>query len=314
MPEFKLACNADNKATELVLWRVGGSRSQNPHMRAFWGSVFSFFLAFLGWFALAPLGLEVARSMAICENQLYDPVTNPKRKTFVKFKNIKTEKKYCQYGKLDDNSDCKEVPQDKVNSPVLSEREKYRPEVLPKCVCTGGTHCKSTLANAGVASVGSTIFVRVALGTLLERFGPVNVQSSLLCFGAFWVALAATISAEWNYILIRFFIGCAGATFVTNQFWCSLMFAPNVVGTANATAAGWGNLGGGVTQIFMIAVLFNPFVDAGMSENTAWRVAMQIPACAFLLCALGLKVFCQDTPTKLRFSPSDLGKTSGASM
>ena len=45
--------------------------------------------------------------------------------------------------------------------------------------------------------------------------------------------------------------GCHGATFVTNQFWCSLMFAPHVVGAANATATGWGNLGGGVTQIFM---------------------------------------------------------------
>merc|ERR1719198_2145224 len=127
----------------------------------------------------------------------------------------------------------------------------------------------------------------------------------LMLHGAFWVALASVISDPWNYILIRFFIGTAGATFVTNQFWSSLMFAPNVVGTANATAAGWGNLGGGVTQIFMIALLFNPFVAAGMEEGTAWRVAMQVPAIAFLLCALCMKLLCQDTPTKLRFEPSD---------
>ena len=62
-----------------------------------------------------------------------------------------------------------------------------------------------------LASVASTIFVRVALGTLLERFGPVNVQCGLMTFGAFWVALAAAITAPWNYTLIRFFIGCAGA-------------------------------------------------------------------------------------------------------
>ena len=74
-----------------------------------------------------------------------------------------------------------------------------------------------------------TIFVRVSLGTLLERFGPVNVQSSLMTFGAFWVAIASIIFSDWSFILIRTFIGCAGATFVTNQFWCSLMFAPNVV-------------------------------------------------------------------------------------
>ena len=37
------------------------------------------------------------------------------------------------------------------------------------------------------------------LGTLLERFGPVNVQSGLLTFGAFWVAMAAAITAPWNY-------------------------------------------------------------------------------------------------------------------
>merc|ERR1712048_1526188 len=187
-------------------------------------------------------------------------------------------------------------------------------KVLTKCVCTGGTDCKSVLANAGVASVASTILVRVALGTLLERFGPVNVQFGLLAHGAFWVALASTISDPWNYILIRFFIGTAGATFVTNQFWSSLMFAPNVVGTANATAAGWGNLGGGVTQIFMIAVLFKPFVSAGMSNGTAWRVAMIVPAIAFVLCAICMKLLCWDTPTKRRFDVADTGKTSGASL
>ena len=160
---------------------------------------------------------------------------------------------------------------------------QYRPEVLAKCVCTTGTDCNGIIANAGVAAVASTIFVRIALGTLLERFGPVNVQSGLLTFGAFWVAMAAAISAPWNYTLIRFFIGCAGATFVTNQFWCSLMFSPNVVGTANATAAGWGNLGGGVTQIFMISVLFNPMVNSGMAADMAWRVSMIVPAVLFLI-------------------------------
>merc|ERR1711912_10416 len=39
---------------------------------------------------------------------------------------------------------------------------------------------------------------------------------------------------------------------------------------------------------------------------------MQVPAIAFLLCALGLKLLCQDTPTKLRFEPSDTGKSSAS--
>merc|ERR1719195_1871362 len=292
-------------------------------------------MAFVGWFALSPVAIEVCSSIEICENQLFPPVANPKRVAYLKFKAITSRKKYCQYGKVEDDSkleDCKDVPIDTwaqncnsvpqtacTRNATLSDGKvcpekcrKYNFAVLPKCVCSPGTHCGDTILTSGIASVGITIAVRVMLGTLLERFGPVNVQSGLLLFGSIWMFAAAGISAEWNFILIRMMIGCAGATFVTNQFWCSLMFAPNVVGTANATAAGWGNLGGGVTQIFMIAVLFNPFVAAGMDEGTAWRVAMQVPAIAFLLCALGLKLLCQDTPTKLRFEPSDTGKSSAS--
>ena len=216
MSDFKLAVDENNKATELPLLRICGTVQQNPHMRAFWGSTISFFLAFLGWFALAPLGLEVATSMGQCENQLYPPDSNPTRVAYLKYKNISTTQTYCQYGVVkgadDTPTDCQDVPSDIANSltATAEEKMKYRPQVLAKCVCTTGTQCNGIIANAGVAAVASTIFVRIALGTLLERFGPVNVQSGLLTFGAIWVALAATIQKPWQYMIIRFFIGCAG--------------------------------------------------------------------------------------------------------
>ena len=141
-----------------------------------------------GWFALAPLSLEVATSMGTCENQLFPPEENPTRKAYLKFKNLKSGLAYCQYGVIKEDGkpiDCKDVPADAATE---EEMQKYRPQVLAKCVCTPGTECKSVIANAGVASVASTVLVRIALGTLLERFGPVNVQCGLMSFGAFWVS------------------------------------------------------------------------------------------------------------------------------
>ncbi|CAK9012746.1 unnamed protein product [Durusdinium trenchii] len=316
MSEFKLAVDEKNKATELPLRRVWGTASANPHMRAFWGATLSFFLAFLGWFALAPLGLEVAASLGTCENLMYPPESHPKRLAYLKYTNLTSGDQYCQYGLIPDDvkpSDCAEVPVPSVAG-ASTENKKYRPEVLAKCVCTTGTECNRIIANAGVAAVASTMFVRIALGTLLERFGPVNVQAGLLTFGALWVALSALIQEVWQYTVIRFFIGFVGATFVTNQFWCSLMFSQSIVGTANATAAGWGNLGGGVTQIFMISVLFDPMVNSGLTADTAWRVSMTIPAILFLLCAAALKLLCWDMPTAKHIDVATIGKTRQPSL
>ena len=61
-------------------------------------------------------------------------------------------------------------------------------------------------------------------------------------------------------------IGGIGAAFVITQYHTTVMFAPNVVGQANATSAGWGNLGGGVTQ-FVMPLLFSVMVIGfGFSE------------------------------------------------
>merc|ERR1719393_1051001 len=100
-------------------------------------------------------------------------------------------------------------------------------------------------------------------------------------------------------------IGVCGATFVTNQFWCSMMFAPNIVGTANATAAGWGNLGGGVTQIFIIFALVIPMRELlEIDDDMSWRLAMLVPAFLFLLVALLMKLCCWDLPYKKKFDVS----------
>ena len=173
MADFKLQVDESNKATELPLLRICGTVQQNPHMRAFWGSVFSFFLAFLGWFALAPLGLEVATSINMCENQKFPPAEYPLRPAYLKYKSLKTGLEYCQYGKVKDGdtiTDCAAVPADVMSSATATAEEKspYAPSVLAKCVCTTGTECNGMIANAGVAAVASTIFVRIALGTLLE--------------------------------------------------------------------------------------------------------------------------------------------------
>jgi NNP family nitrate/nitrite transporter-like MFS transporter len=95
--------------------------------------------------------------------------------------------------------------------------------------------------------------------------------------------------------LFRLAIGVIGASFVITQYHTSVMFAPNVVGTANATTAGWGNLGGGVTQMVM-PLIFAGFVAAGYTSSEAWRISMVIPGVALLVMAFVYYFCTQDTP------------------
>ena len=72
--------------------------------------------------------------------------------------------------------------------------------------------------------------------------------------------------------------------------------APDIVGTANATAAGWGNLGGGVTQMVM------PMLCAALAS---WRLAMVVPGLAMLIAGVMYWFFTQDTPTGAWAAASD---------
>lgn len=150
---------------------------------------------------------------------------------------------------------------------------------------------------AFIASVGITIVARVLIGYLCDRIGPRKSYVYLLVFGAVAVA-GSSFANDWpSYLFSRLCIGVIGASFVITQYHTSVMFASNCVGVANATTAGWGNLGGGVTQAAM------PMVAAAMlalgladSELGKWRVAMWVPAAAMLAIAALYWKFTADCP------------------
>lgn len=154
---------------------------------------------------------------------------------------------------------------------------------------------KSQIGNIIIASVAITVIARLGIGWLLDRIGPRITYTYLLILGAIPVMLIGLSNSYESFLIFRLLIGAIGAGFVVTQYHTSLMFAPNVVGTANATTAGWGNLGGGVTQMVM-PMLFALFVSLGFLEKEAWRYAMVIPGIAMLICGVMYYKFTTDLP------------------
>ena len=207
--------SVESKATRISLFSL-----KSPQMRTFHLTWFAFFLAFFGWFGIAPL-------MAIVRDDL------------------------------------------------------------------GLT--KTQVGNTIIASVAITIVARLAIGWLCGRIGPRLAYSGLLVLGSIPVMSIGLAQSYETFLLFRLAIGVIGGSFVITQYHTSVMFAPNVVGTANATTAGWGNMGGGVTQMAMPLVLAGVLMF-GVGETVGWRVAMVVPGVALLLVGVAYYFFTQDSP------------------
>jgi NNP family nitrate/nitrite transporter-like MFS transporter len=81
------------------------------------------------------------------------------------------------------------------------------------------------------------------------------------------------------------------------QFWTSRMFTTEIVGTANALAGGWGNLGGGVTQLVMGAALFPLFKSFfGGDPEMAWRTVCIVPAVVAFATGVAIYFISDDAP------------------
>lgn len=153
---------------------------------------------------------------------------------------------------------------------------------------------QTQVGNAAVASVCGAIAGRVIMGSFVDKYGPRYGIASLLLLTAPCVFCMSLITDATGFIVVRLMIGFSLASFVACQFWCGSMFNTKVVGTANALAAGWGNMGGGLTSILM------PLVATGISSYTpieiAWRWAFFVPGGMHVLIAIIVMFFSQDLP------------------
>ena len=155
---------------------------------------------------------------------------------------------------------------------------------------------KAQIGNTIIASVAITVLARLAIGPLCDRLGPRRTFAGLLVLGALPVMGIGLAHSYESFLLFRLAIGAIGASFVVTQYHTTKMFAPSCVGAANAAAAGWGNLGGGVAQIVMPLILAGIVTTFGLDARVAWRYTMIVPGVVMMLAGVAYYAFTQDSP------------------
>lgn len=180
---------------------------------------------------------------------------------------------------------------------------------------------RQELFMSSVLAVLSSCVTRMVVGPLNDRYGARWVMCVTLVSAAIPTALAGWLVRDRASLYwIRLLIGVAGSSFVTCQYWTLSMFTKEIAGTANALAAGWGNLGGGVAQVVIGSLLFplfkmiygdscfgcgsddgndnedNAAQDYDRPSDLSWRTILVFPAVLSLAMAFVVIRYGDDTP------------------
>lgn len=154
---------------------------------------------------------------------------------------------------------------------------------------------KNEVGLSGVTAVIGAVAGRVGMGAILDAVGPRVGNGIVMLMFAPPVFLISVVASPGGFQAVRLFIGISLSAFVCCQQWVGSMFNVRIVGTANAFAAGWGNLGGGVTHAIMPQI-FLGIKNSGVNTFTAWRWAFFVPGGIFLIMGALSLMYGQDAP------------------
>jgi len=148
-----------------------------------------------------------------------------------------------------------------------------------------------------ICAVLFDIMMRFVFGAVCDKFGARIPMGCVLMFASIPTACIGLVNNLTGLIFVRLFIGVAGSTFVMCQCWSTRMFTKEIVGIANGLVGGWGNVGGGATQIVMGSLLYPLFVNLwGGDTSKAWRTVTIVPAVVAFITGMVIIKFAQDCP------------------
>ena len=78
---------------------------------------------------------------------------------------------------------------------------------------------KKEIWTSSIVGVGGTIFVRLLLGPMCDKYGARVLFGSVLCLASIPTACTGFINSATDLAILRLFIGIAGGAFVMCQYW-----------------------------------------------------------------------------------------------
>jgi len=148
-----------------------------------------------------------------------------------------------------------------------------------------------------ICAVAFDICMRFVLGAVCDKYGARVPMGIVLMLASIPTACIGLVNSLTGLICIRLFIGLAGSTFVMCQCWTTRMYTKEVVGVANGLVGGWGNVGGGATQLVMGTALFPLFVSLHNGDQSmAWRTVTLVPAAVAFCTGIIVIRFSDDCP------------------
>lgn len=141
-----------------------------------------------------------------------------------------------------------------------------------------------------ILNVALTIPSRIVIGTLVDKYGPRLVFSTLLMIGGLIAVGFASAQTYEQLAVMRFLSGFIGAGFVIGIRMVSEWFPAKQVGIAEGIYGGWGNFGSAAAAMSLptIALLYG--------GDDGWRYAIGMMGVIAFLYGIIYRRIAKDTP------------------